>query len=206
MQTGPVEVSDGKYRWRYEMSLYKNPTIFLATAKAILIALGITLLIIGLINLIADGFSAEGFAFIGKLALILCGIFAVLLVLGYLLYAAVMGGSYIADFEMDEKKLVHRQSAKQAEKAETIGLLTVLMGLFTHNRGAASAGMAASAKSESVTELGEVKKVVVNKKRSVIRLRYFGWNDVYADGDDFDFVLSWLRAHVPETAEWIVKE
>ena len=39
MQTNPIEVRNGKYGWRYEMSLFKNPTIFLATAKALLIAL-----------------------------------------------------------------------------------------------------------------------------------------------------------------------
>ena len=35
MQTKPIEASGAKYRWTYEMSLFKNPTVFLATAKAI---------------------------------------------------------------------------------------------------------------------------------------------------------------------------
>ena len=205
MQTAPISVKDGKYRWTYEMSLFKNPTIFLATAKALLIALGITVLIIGLISLIADGFSADGFRFVGELALILFGIFAVLLVLGYLLYAAIMGGKYIVNFEMDEKKLVHAQSAKQAKKAEGISEAAVVMGALTHTRGAVSAGMLSSGRSTSTVDFADVKKVVVSKKHSVIKLRTIGWDHAYADGDDFDFVCEWIRSHIPETAVWTVK-
>ena len=121
MQTKPIEKNKGKFCWQYEMSLFKNPTIFLTTAKALLIALAITVLLIGLISCIADGFSADSLRFVGELALIMFGIFAVLLVLGYLLYAAIMGGVYIVDFEMDEKTIVHAQCAKQSKKAEAIG-------------------------------------------------------------------------------------
>ena len=205
MQTKPIEKNKGKFCWQYEMSLFKNPTIFLTTAKALLIALAITVLLIGLISCIADGFSADSLRFVGELALIMFGIFAVLLVLGYLLYAAIMGGVYIVDFEMDEKTIVHAQCAKQSKKAEAIGTAAMIMGAATHNRGAVSAGYNSAIRSTSTTEFPCVKKVVVNKKRSVIKIRSIGWNEVYADGDDFDFAADWIRNHIPETAEWVVK-
>ena len=206
MQTNPIEVRNGKYIWRYEMSLFKNPTIFLATAKALLIALAVTVVLIGLITVIGDGFSSDSFLFVGKLALIMFGIFAVLLVLGYLLYAAIMGGSCIVDFAMDENELVYAQSAKQAKKAEDIGTAAVIMGLLTHNRGAVSAGYGAAARTASTVEFSRVKKVVADKNHSVIKIHSFGWDHVYADGDDFDFVSEWIRNHIPQTAEWVVKE
>ena len=205
MQTKPIEVSGAKYRWTYEMSLFKNPTIFIATAKAIGIAVAITVFIIGLISLIADGFSADSFRFLGELTLILVGIFAVLLVLGYLLYAAIMGGYYIVNFTMDEKTVVLSQSPKQAKKAENIGFAAILMGLLAHNRGAVSAGYSASSRMTSTVEFDRVKKVTVDKKHSVIKIRSIGWDHVYADGEDFDFVAGWIRSHVPEAAEWVVK-
>ncbi len=205
MQTKPIEAQNGKYRWTYEMSLFKNPTVFLATAKAILIALGITIFIIGLISCISDRFSADSFRFVGQLALIMLGIFAVLLVLGYLLYAAIMGGSVIVHFTMDEKEIVFVQDKKQSKKAETIGTAAMIMGTLAHNRGAVSAGYAASSRMSSTVELNRVKSVVVDKNRSVIKIRSFGWDHVYADGDDFDFVVDWIRRHVPEAAEWTVK-
>ena len=206
MQTKPIEASGTKYRWTYEMSLFKNPTIFFATAKAMGIAIAITIFIIGLISLFADGFSEDSFRFLGELTLILVGIFAVLLVLGYLLYAAIMGGYYVVDFTMDEKTVFLSQSAKQAKKAENIGIAAMIMGAITHNRGAVSAGYNSAVRMSSTTEFARVKKVVVDRKHSVIKLREIGWNEAYADGDDFDFVADWIRNHIPETAEWVVKE
>ncbi|MCR5808354.1 MAG: hypothetical protein K6G56_02200 [Clostridiales bacterium] len=206
MQTDRIEKEDGRFRWRYEMSLFKNPTVFLNVAKALLIAVAITMVIIGFIFLIADGFSAESFKFFGKLTLIMLGIFAVLLVLGYLLYAAIMGGNYVVDFEMDDKILIHAQCPKQAKKAKAIGAATVVAGMLAHNRGAVSAGFNAAARSVSSVEFDSVKKVVVDKKRSVIKLRSIGWNEAYADGEDFDFVADWISSHIPEKAELVVKE
>ena len=205
MQKGPITVSGAKYRWTYEMSLFKNPTVFVTTAKAFGLAVAITIVFIGLISLFADGFSADAFRFIGQLTLILCGIFAVLLVLGYLLYAAVMGGYYVVDFTMDEKTVVHSQSAKQAKKAENIGFAAMLLGLLSHSRGAVSAGYASTARTTSTVEFDRVKKVVADKKHSVLKLRTIGWDHVYADGADFDFAADWIRSHIPETAEWSVK-
>ena len=205
MQTKPIEVSGAKYRWTYEMSLFKNPTVFVATAKAIGITVAVTVFIIGLISLFADGFSADSFRFLGQLTLILVGIFAVLLVLGYLLYAAIMGGYYVVDFTMDEKTVVCSQSGKQAKKAENIGFAAMLMGLLARNRGAVSAGYAASSRMTTTVEFDRVKKVVVDKKHSAIKIRSVGWDHVYADGGDFDFAMEWIRNHIPETAEWTVK-
>ena len=205
MQTKPIEVSGAKYRWTYEMSLFKNPTVFVATAKALGITVAVTVFIIGLISLFADGFSADSFRFLGQLTLILVGIFAVLLVLGYLLYAAIMGGYYVVDFTMDEKTVVCSQSGKQAKKAENIGFAAMLMGLLARNRGAVSAGYAASSRMTTTVEFDRVKKVVVDKKHSAIKIRSVGWDHVYADGGDFDFAMEWIRNHIPETAEWTVK-
>ncbi len=205
MQKTPITLSGAKYRWTYEMSLFKNPTVFLATAKAMGITVAITIFIIGLISLFADGFSADSFRFVGELVLILGGIFAVLLVLGYLLYAAIMGGYYVVDFTMDEKTVVLSQSAKQAKKAENIGTAAMIMGAITHNRGAVSAGYNSAIRSATTTEFSHVKKVVVDKKHSVIKLHTVGWDHVYADGADFDFAADWIRRHIPAEAEWVVK-
>ena len=205
MQTQALEKLDEKYRWQYRMSLYRNPTVFLNTGKAILIAILITILLMGVIMLITAGFDMDNLLFLGKMALILLGIFAVLLVLGYLLYAKIMGGYYIVDFVMDSRQLIHAQNAKQAKKAEKISKAAIIMGALTGNRGAMSAGMLSAGRSVSVTEFSRVKKVVVNRRRSVIKLWSGGWNEVYADGADLDFVADWIRSHVPETAEWTVK-
>ncbi len=205
MQTYRIENRDGQYHWRYEMSLFKNPTIFLNSAKAIAIAVVITMVFLSLISLISDGFTADSFKFCGKLFLIIAGIFLGLLLISYPIYAAIMGGSYVVDFTMDEKTILHAQSPKQAKKAEKIGAAAAVMGVLTHTRGAVSAGVVAAGQTASTVEFDRVKQVTLNKKRSVIKLRSFGVTEVYADGEDFDFVAQWIRARIPETAKWIEK-
>ncbi len=204
MQTKPITENNGKYKWTYEMSLFKNPHIFLLVAKVLLgTILGVSVFL-WLIAGIADGFSMEGLRFAGKLLLILLAIFAGLLILGYLLYAAIMGGKYIVDFTMDDAELVHAQSARQAKKAKGIAAATAVAGLLSRNVTTVGVGVSA-ARTVSSTEFARVKKVVANRRTGIIRLRGGGSNEVFADGADFDFVAEFIRAHIPSTAVWVEK-
>ena len=204
MQTTKINNDGQKFTWRYEMSLFKNPNIFLLTAKVLFwTVVGVGLFLI-LMTGIADGFSLEGLMFGFKLMLLMLGIFAVLLVLGFLLYAAIMGGKYIVDFTMDEKEIVHEQIAEQAKKARNIGIATAVVGLVTRRPTTAGAGLM-SMRNTSTTEFEYVRKVILNKRRSVIKLYGGGSNEVYVDGEDFDFVRDYIKAHVSVDVRWIEK-
>ncbi|MBR4206226.1 MAG: hypothetical protein IKQ92_12190 [Clostridia bacterium] len=205
MQTRPLaKTEDGRYHWSYDMSLFKNPTIAVLTAKVLFAAGVIVMLFMGILTVIENGFDAEQLLFWGKLSLIMFGIMAGLLVIGYLVYAAVMGGVYSVEFEMDDKCLVHAQTAKQAKKAQGIGTATAVVGALTGKPTTAGIGLA-SQRTTSTTEFSRVKKVVVKRRTSVIRLRGGGSNEAYADGEDFTFVLEWIRSHVPPDVKWIEK-
>lgn len=204
MQTTKINNDGQKFTWRYEMSLFKNPNIFLLTAKVLFwTVVGVGLFLI-LMTGIADGFSLEGLMFGFKLMLLMLGIFAVLLVLGFLLYAAIMGGKYIVDFTMDENGIVHEQVAEQAKKARNIGIATAAVGLLTKKPTTAGAGLM-SMRNTSTTEFDHVRKVILMKRRSVIKLHGGGANEVYADGEDFDFVSDYIRGRVRPDVKWIVK-
>ena len=204
MQTTRINNDGQKFTWRYEMSLFKNPNIFLLTAKVIFwTVVGVSLFII-LMTGIADGFSLDGLLFGLKLMLIMLGIFAVLLILGFLLYAAIMGGKYIVDFTMDENEIVHEQIPEQAKKARKIGIAAVIVGILAKRPTTAGAGLM-SMRNTSTTEFEYVRKVILVKRRSVIKLHGGGSNEVYADGEDFDFVSDYIRAHVKPDVKWIVK-
>lgn len=204
MQATPITQKNGKYEWTYEMSLFKNPHVFLMVAKVLLGTVLGTTVFIWLITAIADGFSPESLRFAGTLLLILLGIFAGLLILGYLLYAAIMGGKYIVDFTMDDRELVHAQQARQAKKAKGIAAATAVAGLLSRNVTTVGVGVSA-ARTVSTTEFARVKKVIANRRTGIIRLRGGGSNEVFADGADFDFVAGFIRAHIPPTAVWVDK-
>ncbi len=202
MQTKPIEQTGEQYAWTYEMSLFKNPSIFLLVAKVLFgVILGLGIVIMLPMNLITNGW-AEGFrGWLIEIGII-SGLFAVLLVLGYLIYAAIMGGKYIVDFAMDEDRLVHAQITEQAKKASKVGTATALLGILAGRPSTVGIGLT-SQRSVSTTEFARVKKVVANRRRSVIKLYGGGANEAYADGADFDFVCAHIRAHIPADAAWI---
>ena len=117
---------DGKYRWRYDVSLLKNPMIFLLVWKIFFfIFLGIFV-----VTTIADMVQWGTKRLAGNLkiwGIVLIGMTAVVF-LGYLVYAAKMGWKYCVIFEMDEKGINHAQIPEQAEKARAMGEMTMRLG------------------------------------------------------------------------------
>lgn len=188
--------ADGKYRWRYDLNLFTNPTIFLLVWKIFFFIL----LGIALISTIVDAIEwsdffperfLEGMRFWG---IFLIGM-TVIVALGYLLYAAIMGGKYCVLFEMDENGINHKQIPKQAKKAEKIAGLTVLGGLAAGNLTTVGVGMNA-ARTEMYSDFAAVRKVKAYPLRKLIKVNgLLKRNQVYAEKEDFDFVLNYIRSH-----------
>ncbi len=187
---------DGKYRWIYEMSLFKNPTVIILVWKILFfILLGIFAF-----TMLMDVFSGymNGERFLDTLKIL--GYFiigmTVLCALSYLLYAAIMGGKYIVMFEMDDEGVNHKQLPRQAKKAEIIGRLTALAGLASHNLTTVGVGLI-SARSEMYTRFGNVRKIKAYPNRDLIKLNErLMHNQVYAAKEDFDFVYGYIKDHV----------
>ncbi len=188
---------DGKYRWVYEMPILKNPTIFILVWKIFFfIFVGIFA-----VTLIFDAF--EGNLDGGQLlnTLKFMGIFlagmTVLVALGVLIYAAIMGGKYVVMFEMDDDGVNHKQLPKQAKKAEIIGFITALAGLATGNVTTVGVGLTSASRSEMYSEFERVRSVKAYPRRHLIKVNErFGKNQVYAEPADYDFVLNYIRERV----------
>ena len=125
-------VQDGVYRWVYELSMLKNPAILLTLLKVFGgIAGGMWLLL----N-IMDGFS--NFLETTKvMAFVLAGL-CVLILLAYLVVAAMYGGKYCVLFEMDEQQIAHVQLPRQFKKAQVAGWIAMLAGVLSGWRPAAT--------------------------------------------------------------------
>lgn len=188
--------TDGKFRWVYEMSLFRNPTIFVLVWKIFFfILLGIFALmsIVSLFDrysplaeTLLNNLKFFGYFVLGMTALVL---------LGYLVYAAMMGGKYCVIFEMDEKGINHKQMAKQAKKAQLISVLTVLAGLASKNITTVGVGLN-STRTEMYTEFSRVRKVKAYPRRHLIKVNeVLNHNQVYAETADFDFVKSYITSH-----------
>jgi len=194
----PTRGGDGKIRWVYEMSLYKNPTVFLLVWKIFFFIL------VGIfaVTMIADAIEWSDFfpdRFLNDLkflAWFLLGM-TVVVGLGYLLYAVIMGGKYIVEFEMDERGVLHRQTAAQAQKARTLGQAAMIGGIGTRTPGAFSAGMSAQ-RTEMYSEFAKVRRVKAHPRRNLIKVNeLLGHNQVYVPAEDFAFVYEFIVAHCP---------
>ena len=191
---------DGKYRWAYELSLYKNPHILFLIWKI----MGWTVVGLCIFIMIVQLFSGntsfdELVVFPAQLFFILAAIMFVLSVLGYYLYALIMGGKYCALFEMDEKGVEHQQMKAQVKKAQLIGVITALAGLAGRRVGTVGQGMAVAGSTGSMySSFGKVKSIEANKKKSLIKVNETLFkNQVYAEGEDFDFALDYIVKRCP---------
>ena len=196
-----VLCSDGKYRWIYEIKLLKNPTFFVLVWKIFFfILLGI--FAFGMLLAVIEGnMNTERFLNDLKIMGIAFLCMTALVGLGYLLYAAIMGGKYVVLFEMDEDGVNHKQISSQAKKAKTIAGLTALAGLVSGNITTMGVGMNAQ-RTEMFTEFSRVKKVRSYPRRHMMKVNErFGHNQVYAAPEDFSFVESYIMARVPDSAK-----
>ncbi len=185
--------SDGKYRWYYEMSLLKNPTImFLIWKIFFFIMLGIFafMVILGATES-SDYFSEQFLGTLKIFGFILAGMTAIV-ALSYFIYAAIMGWKYCVYFEMDDTGVKHIQAPKQAAKAKKIGKAAAVIGVATHNYGAVGAGIG-SQRTEMYSEFSKVRKVKPYPKRNLIKVNsLLNHNQVYAAAEDFEFVKNFI--------------
>ena len=188
--------TDGKYRWVYELNLYKNPAIIKEVGRGILISLVIVLaLIFGFEMIDGIGTFAEKLQYVAELAGILFAIMLVITILGYLLYSYMMGGTYCALFEMDENGICNKAQEKHIKKAELISAITVIAGIASGRPGVVGTGMLASARTSMYTSFDSVKELEILPKQHLIRLNgTLDRNQVYAEEEDFAFVADFIRA------------
>ena len=191
---------DGKYRWAYELSLYKNPHILFMICKIMGWILAGICLFFMVVQLFSGNTSFEELVvfplqlFFGIGALML-----VLSVIGYYIYALIMGGKYCVLFEMDDRGVEHQQMKAQVKKAQLIGVITALAGLAGGRVGTVGQGMMVAGSSGGMyTAFEHVKSVKADKKRSLIKVNETLFkNQVYADGEDFDFALDYIVKRCP---------
>ncbi len=190
---------DGKYRWFYSVNLYKNPTfLWLVWKIFFFIILGI-FCIFTIVDLIDwGGFDAERFLNTFRImGYFLLGM-TVLVVLSYLIYARIMGGRYIAVFEMDGKGLLHKQITVQAKKAKGIGSAAILAGALSGSISTAAAGMSAR-RTEMYSDYKKVRKIRAYPRRNLIKINNkLQHNRAYVPGESFLFVADYLKQHCPQ--------
>lgn len=187
---------DGKYRWVYELDMYKSSAIIKEVWRAFLIAGLIVAAMLAVFSLIEGNSLAETVRFVGEVMAILFGIFLVLSILSYLIYAFMVNGKYCVLFEMDEQGINHKQHEKQVKKSQLIGAIATIAGAAAGRPGMAGTGILAAARTSMYIGFDDVKELEFLPKEHLIRVNEtLNRNQVYAEEEDFAFVANYIKAH-----------
>lgn len=186
---------DGKYRWRYDVNLFKDPTYFWLVWKILFCIFVVIFGFVIISDIVRWGFSADTVIYNLKFLLYFVIGMTVISALGYLIYAAVMGGKYCVVFEMDEIGINHRQTENQAKKARKLGAVTALGGAATGSFSTMGVGIN-STRTEMYSEFANVKKVKPVPRKNTIKVNgTLSHNQVYAVPEDFEFVYNFIVSH-----------
>lgn len=185
---------DGKYRWRFEMPVLTNPSIFLTVLKIFLYLVLAGFVIFGLLPNLFSG-KWDKMLEVAVTDLIVLGVLTGLTILGVLMVAIMYKGKYVTLFEMDENGVSHIQVAEQFRQAQKLGKLSAVAGLASGNLTAAGMGLMISSKDRSVTEFTKVRSVKPRRWMNVIKVNQrFNKNQVYVTDEDFDFVYDYIKS------------
>ena len=192
---------DGMYRWFYEFSMLKNPAILLTVYKVFGIIFGVLFLILGISSVVTEGVEAVSDDIIPMLLFL--AFFTVLILVSYLILAAMYGWKYMVLFEMNDDGVRHIQQPSQFKKAQAIAWLSAISGAATgHPINGIGRGLIVGSKSESYTKFSDVRKIKVLRGLHTIKLaESLNHNQIYAAKEDFDFVLNYITDHIPDQAK-----
>ena len=159
---------DSFYRWVYEYSMLKNPTILFTIWKVLGTAFGAVYLFIIIITLTQTHLDrVEGILSTTKVFVILALVFAAISVVAYLTVVSQYGWKYLVLFEMNEDEVRHIQMESQFKKAQALGWLTAMAAGSYSVMGA---GLLAATRDRAVSVFGNVTSVRIDRRRQVIKV------------------------------------
>lgn len=189
---------DGKYRWCYEVNLFKNTQIL----RDLFLALGFGLGFLFLIMVFAEICQGTSFSNIIQMFLVFLGIMALVSVLGvisYYIWAIASGGRYCVLIIMDEKSITHQQMPKEIKKTQVLGAITALAGLISGSASASGAGLLAANNSALRTAFKDVRNIKSVPKRNLIKVNeLLTKNRIFVPYEDYDFVFTFICDHCPQ--------
>jgi len=196
--THPVLCPDGKYRWVYDVSMLKNPSILLEVFWVLGISFGIVWLFVLLLAGCDSHYRLSDMWSITRGFLVLMGVFMVLGCVAYFFVAWYYGWKYSLLFIMDEQEVVHKQLPGTEGKARAIAKLTALAGAAGGKPGMAGLGILVASRTSMSCSFSSVRRIKACRRRHLIKVREgFSRNMVFVADEDFDFVYDFLCQHCP---------
>lgn len=185
-----MKKQDNVYVWSYKVNLFKNPTILFTLFKIF----GGIILAMTLISFIIELFDGHNYIATLEFSGIMLALMGSLCLIGYFIYACIMGFNYNVTFIMDEKGILHQQESSQAKKANKVAEITTIAGALTGNMTVTGIGMSSARRTSMYTSFEGVKKLTSIKRRNLIKMdSLLDHNQIYCNIEDFDFIWNYIK-------------
>ncbi|MBO4311853.1 MAG: hypothetical protein IKX79_02300 [Desulfovibrionaceae bacterium] len=196
-----IAEKNGVYQWQYDLSLFKDLSIFWLILKIFFfISMGIGLFMF-VLTLFEGLPSRDELPFLLLFPLGLFGLMAALLVLGYLVYALIMGGHYSMAFAMDGQKITHSQLASQFKRYQKAASALTVLAALSKNPTAAGIGLSTGSRQSMTSHFKDVKAIEAEPKKDLIHLTAgASHNRIYVPAESYAFVLEYVREHCAKAA------
>ncbi|MBQ2657671.1 MAG: hypothetical protein IJF87_03750 [Erysipelotrichaceae bacterium] len=185
----------GQYVWEYEMDMYQNRNVFDMILKILTGIFAFIVVTIVLMTCINGIFSFDSLWFFLKIAIPIFLFVYLLSFLSYRIYAYSLGGVYHVRFEMDEEGINHIPMKREREYSQKVGIMSMLVGLFTRNVGQVGTGLYVATLENVYSRFDKVTSVRTDRKHDLINVNYVTLNNqVYAAEEDYDFVFDYIAS------------
>jgi hypothetical protein len=197
---------DGKYRWAYEVNLYRNPTVLIDLVKVIayiFLAMYVFFFIIGVLDgniRIRSWEDLWSNLWWEAVAFFWMAVFLIALsVICYYIGARGSGGVYAAKFEMDEKGVLHAHMAKGVRKQQVINEIAAMAGVAADEPGMVASSILSSTFTAWKSDFPKVRHVIPVRRRDLIKVNeLLTKNRIFVDDpEDYEFVLDYIRQRCP---------
>ena len=192
---------DGKYRWIYELSLSRNPSVFYTLCKVVIISYFAPLLVLMVVSA-REGSMIDTLKWIAPIYL-LCGlVLAIVVGLTYYFIYRYYNGSFTFLYEMDEESITLNRYGDDVDKTKLIGQISALTGVLTGSAGLAGSGSYVAASNSARSNFRSVYSIKPYPERDLIKVNSpFLFNEIYVNKQDYDFVLEYIRSHVEQAKQ-----
>ncbi len=196
---GITRGEDGVYRWLYEYKMFTNPAMLFMIWRMFLWAIGIGWLILIPFGLIFFAGWDSLFAVLFGFAVTVLVAAVTLGTIGYLIYAIYMGGRLFILFEMNEEGITMTLAPKTFERQKALMWLSIASGLTVSQAPNVFLDAALVNKKSQSSSFEHTTRVLVKKWYNCLHLRQLlGYNLIYTNKEDFDFVWEYIKARIPE--------
>lgn len=192
---GRLVSAGNEHRWLVDVDLWRDTLIPLTVLQVIAVAAAFPAVVLLVVEVL-DGDPARGLRTAAQVYGIAAGVLLALFVVAYPVFVLVKGGRYSVLFEMDATHLRHIEMPRSADRSALLAWVGVLAGLAARDATVMGGNVLALARREMATRFADVRRIVVEPRRHVIRLiaRDMTRNVVYTHPEDFERVRDEILA------------